>query len=58
MIDFGLQRCGVVFYRHNQTCMLLLIVYVDDIMITDNGFGGIQELQLFLQDKFHTKDLG
>jgi hypothetical protein len=34
------------------------VVYVDDIVITGDDSRGIARLQLFLQQKFHTKDLG
>lgn len=46
-----------MFYRHIVVGRILLIVYVDDIVITDNDCSGIQELKLFLQNKSHTKDL-
>ena len=36
----------------------LLIVYVDDIIITGENTRGIEELKTFLQGQFHTKDLG
>jgi hypothetical protein len=34
------------------------VVYVDDIVITSDDSGGIARLKLFLQQSFHTKDLG
>ena len=61
VVDFGLQRCGVdhsVFYRHSSAGRILLVVYVDDIVITGDDSKGIQELKLFLQKQFQTKDLG
>jgi hypothetical protein len=36
----------------------LLIVYVDDIIITSDNQKGIDDLKLFLHRQFHTKDLG
>nr|XP_016484790.1 PREDICTED: uncharacterized mitochondrial protein AtMg00810-like [Nicotiana tabacum] len=36
----------------------LLIVYVDDIVITGTDYAGISSLKSFLHTKFHTKDLG
>ena len=37
---------------------VLLIVYVDDIIITGDDQKGIDELKTFLQQQFYTKDLG
>ena len=36
----------------------MLIVYVDDIVITGSDSIGISSLKSFLQGQFHTKDLG
>ena len=35
----------------------MLVVYMDDIVITGNDFEGITSLKSFLQSQFHTKDL-
>ncbi|XP_058217335.1 uncharacterized mitochondrial protein AtMg00810-like [Rhododendron vialii] len=37
---------------------VLLIVYVDDIIITGDDQKGFEELKQFLHSQFHTKDLG
>ena len=37
---------------------ILLIVYIDDIIITSNDTQDIEELKTFLQRQFNTKDLG
>ncbi|KAJ7963920.1 Retrovirus-related Pol polyprotein from transposon TNT 1-94 [Quillaja saponaria] len=61
VLSFGLQRCTVdhsVFYKHTPNGRILLIVYVDDIVITGDDNHGIQQLKSFLQSKFQTKDLG
>ena len=47
-----------VFYRNSQTGIILLVVYVDDIIITGNDTEGISSLKSFLHGQFHTKDLG
>ncbi|XP_019179162.1 PREDICTED: uncharacterized protein LOC109174378 [Ipomoea nil] len=47
-------------YRLKQSprACVLLIVYVDDIVITGDDATGIDALKSFLKEKFHTKDLG
>jgi hypothetical protein len=34
------------------------VVYVDDIVITEDDSGGIARLKQFLKEQFHMKDLG
>ena len=46
-----------VFYRNSQACIILLVVYVDDIIITRNDMACISSLKSFLHGQFHTKDL-
>ncbi|KAJ7959763.1 Retrovirus-related Pol polyprotein from transposon TNT 1-94 [Quillaja saponaria] len=61
VLSFGLQRCTVdhsVFYKHTPNGRILLIVYVDDIVITGDDNHGIQQLKSFPQSKFQTKDSG
>jgi hypothetical protein len=36
----------------------MVLIYVDDIIITGNNDKAIQDLKLFLQQQFHIKDLG
>ena len=38
--------------------IILLLVYVDDIIITGSDSKGISSRKSFLHDQFHTKDLG
>ena len=47
-----------VFYRNSQAGIILLVVYVDDIIITGNDMTCISSLKSFLHGQFHTKDLG
>ncbi|XP_071915997.1 uncharacterized protein [Coffea arabica] len=61
VMEFGLTRCGVdhsVFYGHSNAGKILLVVYVDDIVITGDDVVGIQKLKSNLQANFQTKDLG
>ena len=57
---FGMQKSKSdhsVFHRNSQTGITLLVVYVDDIIITGNDIPGISVLKSFLHGQFHTKDL-
>ena len=59
--EFGMQKRKSdhsIFYRNFSSGIILLIVYVDDIVITGSDFKGISSLKSFLQSQFHTKDLG
>ena len=47
-----------VFYRNSSLGIIMLVVYVDDIVITGSDSKGISSLKSFLQSQFHTKDLG
>ena len=47
-----------MFYRHSEVGLILLVVYVDDIVITGSESTGISSLKSFLQTQFQTKDLG
>ena len=59
--EFGMQMSKSdhsVFYRNSNPGIILLVVYVDDIVITRSDSKGISSLKSFLQSQFHTKDLG
>ena len=59
--EFGMQKSKFdhfVFYRNLSSSIILLIVYVDDIVITGSYSKEISSLKSFLQSQFHTKDLG
>ena len=47
-----------VFYKNSSSGIILLVVYVDDIVITRNDSKGILSLKSFSHSQFHTKDLG
>ena len=58
---FGLQKSKSdhsVFYRNSSSGIIVLVVYVDDIVITRSDSIGISSLKSFLHGQFHTKDLG
>ena len=44
-----------IFYRNSNSSIILLVVHVDDIVITRSDSKGISSLKSFLQSKFHTK---
>ena len=57
---FGLQKSKsnhFVFYKNSNFGIILLVVYVDDIVITRSGSKGVLSLKSFLHSQFHTKDL-
>ena len=59
--NFGMHRCQFdpsVFSCTTEKGRTLLIVYIDDIIITGDDTQGIVELKTFLHGQFHTKDLG
>ena len=48
---FGMQKskCDhLVFYKNSNICLILLVVYVDDIVITENNSASISSLKFFL----------
>ena len=58
---FGLNqsKCDhFVFYQRTDAGMILLVVYVDNIVITGSNTSGISSLKAFLTSHFQTKDLG
>ena len=59
--EFDMQKSKsdhFVFYRNPSLGIILLVVYVDDIVITRSDSKGISSLKFFLQSQFHAKDLG
>ncbi|XP_037491487.1 uncharacterized protein LOC105647932 [Jatropha curcas] len=58
--QFGMQKSTSdhsVFFRSTKTGLILLVVYVDDIVITRSDSSDITSLKSFLQTQFQTKDL-
>ena len=59
--NFGMKQCQVdhsVFSYDSKAGKILLVVYVDDIVITGSDKLGIDKLKVFLQNHFQTKGLG
>ena len=59
--DFGMQKSKFdhsVFYRNSSSGIILLVVYVDDIVITGSDSKGFSSLKFFLQSQFYINDLG
>ena len=57
---FGIQKSKsnhFNFYKNFNSGIILLVVYVDDIVITGSDSKGILSLKSFLYNRFHTKDL-
>ena len=47
-----------VFYRNSSSGIIMLVMYVNDIVITGSDYKDISSLKSFLHSQFHTKDLG
>lgn len=59
-LEFGMMRSQTdhsVFYIYSGSTYVFLVVNGDDIILTDNGNQGIENLKHFLGAKFQIKDL-
>src|SRR6266508_282176 len=61
MCGLGYKQCNsdhTVFYRHSESHITILVVYVDDMVITGNDGQEITRLKENLMKEFEVKDLG
>lgn len=58
--NFRMRRAShhFLFYKRFESGVILLVVYMDDIVITSDDTLGIQSFKTFLHNQLLTKDLG
>lgn len=47
-----------IFLRFRESGIVILVVYVDDILLTDNEINNINEVKSYLHYQFQLKNLG
>ncbi|KAE8731219.1 Detected protein of unknown function [Hibiscus syriacus] len=52
------QSDHIMFYKHNNGKIAILIVYVDDIVMTGDNTVELESLKNFLSNQFEVKDIG
>ena len=57
-LAYSIRSDHFVFYKNSSSGITLLIMYVDDIVITGSDSKCILSLKYFLHNQFHIKDLG
>ncbi|KAD4384488.1 hypothetical protein E3N88_24656 [Mikania micrantha] len=58
-LGFEQSKCDYsLFIKNSDSCFIVVLVYVDDIVITGTSFDEISKVKDFLRTKFLIKDLG
>ena len=61
VLEIGYQQSNAdhtIFFQHNSGKVSILIVYVDDIILTGDNLSEINRLKIHLAQSFEVKDLG
>ncbi|GJZ31441.1 putative RNA-directed DNA polymerase [Tanacetum coccineum] len=61
LIEIGFKQTGAdhsLFTFKRRETFIAILIYVDDVIITGNNSGKIQEIKKFLHERFSIKDLG
>ena len=56
--SFTQSQYSSFFLQKTSMCIVVLLVYVDDIVITGSDLEAISAIQTLLHSTFHMKDLG
>ena len=61
MIENGFSSCftdTALFVRKSNAGIVILLLYVDDMLITGSDSNGVKSIKSILKDKFEMSDLG